>query len=162
MNVAGSSDYEAGLKDDERFEQELRQAASSLLLLQNKARINQNKDLRNQSKGLIGEWLQIYSKKRWEETKCSEPTIEKMERDIAEGWKQIIGLLLTELQHQMSESTEELNKATKKRSESIRIDKGKAKEFADRVAVINQQVQTDDVNFEQASGYAMGCNGCGG
>ena len=40
MNVAGSSDYEAGLKDDERFEQELRQAASSLLLLQNKARIN--------------------------------------------------------------------------------------------------------------------------
>jgi Rad3-related DNA helicase len=119
MNVAGSSDYEAGLKGDERFEQERRQAASSLLLLQYKARINQNKDLRNQFKGLIGEWLQIYSKKRWEETKCSEPTIEKMERDIAEGWKQTIGLLLTELQHQMSESTEglekELNRETKRK-----------------------------------------------
>ncbi len=37
MNVAGSSDYEAGFKDGERFEQGLRQAASSLLLLQKKA-----------------------------------------------------------------------------------------------------------------------------
>lgn len=125
MNVAGSSDYEAGFKDGERFEQRLRQAASSLLLLQNKASTNRNKDLRNQSRGLIGEWLQIYSKKRWEETKGSEPTIEKMARDIAEGWKQIIGLLLTELQRQISESTEELekelNKNTKKESDNIRI-----------------------------------------
>ena len=32
----------------------------------------------------------------------------------------------------------------------------------DRIAEINQQVQTGDVNFEQASGYAMDCNGCGG
>ena len=28
----------------------------------------------------------------------------------------------------------------------------KAKEYADRIADINQQVQTGDVNFEQASG----------
>jgi hypothetical protein len=42
------------------------------------------------------------------------------------------------------------------------LDKDKAKEFGDRIAVINQQVQTGDVNFEQASGYAMDCNGCGG
>jgi len=41
------------------------------------------------------------------------------------------------------------------------LDKDKVKEFADRIADINQQVQTDDVNFEQASGYAMDCNGCG-
>jgi hypothetical protein len=32
------------------------------------------------------------------------------------------------------------------------LDKDKAKEFAGRVADINQQVQTGDVNFEQASG----------
>jgi len=29
------------------------------------------------------------------------------------------------------------------------LDKDKVKEFADRIADINQQVQTDDVNFEQ-------------
>jgi|TARA_B110000503_G_C7090075_1_gene388986 hypothetical protein len=38
----------------------------------------------------------------------------------------------------------------------------KAKEFADRIADINQQVQTGDVNFEQASRYALDCNDCGG
>ena len=38
----------------------------------------------------------------------------------------------------------------------------KAKEFAERIADINQQVQTSNVNFEQASGYALDCNGCGG
>jgi len=38
----------------------------------------------------------------------------------------------------------------------------KDKEFADRIADINQQVQTGNVNFEQASGYALDCNGCGG
>ena len=42
------------------------------------------------------------------------------------------------------------------------LDKDKAKEFADRIADINQQVQTGDVNFEQASGYALDCGGCGG
>jgi|GEM_PF-1867225 len=30
------------------------------------------------------------------------------------------------------------------------LDKDKAKEYADRIADINQQVQTGDVNFEQA------------
>jgi hypothetical protein len=35
---------------------------------------------------------------------------------------------------------------------SIMLDKDKAKEYADRIADINQQVQTGDVNFEQASG----------
>ena len=30
------------------------------------------------------------------------------------------------------------------------LDKDKVKEFADRIADINQQVQTGDVNFEQA------------
>ena len=35
---------------------------------------------------------------------------------------------------------------------SIMLDKDKAKEFADRIADINLQVQTGDVNFEQASG----------
>ena len=30
------------------------------------------------------------------------------------------------------------------------LDKDNAKEFADRIADINQQVQTGDVNFEQA------------
>ena len=40
-------------------------------------------------------------------------------------------------------------------------DKDKAKELADRIADINLQVQTGDVNFEQASGYALDCNGCG-
>jgi hypothetical protein len=34
----------------------------------------------------------------------------------------------------------------------IMLDKDKAKEFADRIADINLQVQTGDVNFEQASG----------
>ena len=38
----------------------------------------------------------------------------------------------------------------------------KAKEFTDRIADINQQFQAGDVNFEQASGYALDCNGCGG
>jgi hypothetical protein len=33
---------------------------------------------------------------------------------------------------------------------SIMLDKDKAKEYADRIADINQQVQTGDVNFEQA------------
>ena len=32
------------------------------------------------------------------------------------------------------------------------LDKDKAKEYADRIADINQQVQTGNVNFEQASG----------
>ncbi len=32
------------------------------------------------------------------------------------------------------------------------LNKAKAKEWADRIADINQQVQTGDVNFEQASG----------
>jgi hypothetical protein len=36
---------------------------------------------------------------------------------------------------------------------------GKAKEYADRIADINQQVQTSDVNFEQASGCTLDCNG---
>ncbi|MFL2583426.1 MAG: hypothetical protein ACJ0Q9_03470 [Gammaproteobacteria bacterium] len=35
---------------------------------------------------------------------------------------------------------------------SIMLTKDKAKECADRIADINQQVQTGDVNFEQASG----------
>jgi hypothetical protein len=35
------------------------------------------------------------------------------------------------------------------------LDKDKAKEYADRIADINQQVQTGDVNFEQASGIAQ-------
>ena len=39
------------------------------------------------------------------------------------------------------------------------LDKDKAKEFGDRIAVINQQVQTGDVNFEQASGCTLDCNG---
>ena len=30
------------------------------------------------------------------------------------------------------------------------LDKDNAKEYADRIADINQQVQTGDVNFEQA------------
>jgi hypothetical protein len=34
----------------------------------------------------------------------------------------------------------------------IMLDKDKAKEFAGRIADINQQVQTGDVNFEQAGG----------
>ena len=34
----------------------------------------------------------------------------------------------------------------------IMLDKDKAKEFAGRVADINQKVQTSDVDFEQASG----------
>ena len=38
----------------------------------------------------------------------------------------------------------------------------KDKGFADRIADINQQVQTGDVNFEQASRYALDCNDCGG
>jgi hypothetical protein len=38
----------------------------------------------------------------------------------------------------------------------------KDKEFAGRIADINQQVQTGDVNFEQAGGQALDCNGCGG
>ena len=38
----------------------------------------------------------------------------------------------------------------------------KAKEYADRIADINQQVQTGDVNFEQASGQALDCKDCGG
>ena len=38
----------------------------------------------------------------------------------------------------------------------------KDKEYADRIADINQRVQTGDVNFEQASGYALDCGGCGG
>ena len=38
----------------------------------------------------------------------------------------------------------------------------KDKEFGDRIAVINQQVQTGDVNFEQASGYALDYGGFGG
>jgi hypothetical protein len=33
----------------------------------------------------------------------------------------------------------------------------KDKEYADRIADINQRVQTGDVNFEQASGYALDC-----
>jgi|TARA_B110000881_G_C18397684_1_gene424318 hypothetical protein len=44
---------------------------------------------------------------------------------------------------------------------SIMLDKEKAKEFADRIADINLQVQTGDVNFEQAKGQALDCNGCG-
>ena len=32
--------------------------------------------------------------------------------------------------------------------------------WEERIAYINQQVQTGDVNFEQASGYALDCNGC--
>jgi hypothetical protein len=32
------------------------------------------------------------------------------------------------------------------------LDKGKAKEFADRIADIHLQLQTGDVNFEQAGG----------
>ena len=32
----------------------------------------------------------------------------------------------------------------------IMLNKDKAKEYADRIADINQQVQTGDVNFEQA------------
>ena len=44
----------------------------------------------------------------------------------------------------------------------IMLNKDKAKEYADRIADINQQVQTGDVNFEQASRYASDCNGCGG
>jgi|TARA_B110000259_G_C13722990_1_gene285249 hypothetical protein len=32
------------------------------------------------------------------------------------------------------------------------LDKGKAKEFADRIADIHLPVRTDDVNSEQASG----------
>ena len=37
----------------------------------------------------------------------------------------------------------------------------KDQEFADRIADMNQQVQTGDVNFEQTSGQALDCNGCG-
>jgi hypothetical protein len=44
----------------------------------------------------------------------------------------------------------------------IMLNKDKAKEYADRIADINQQVQTGDVNFEQASRYALDCNDCGG
>ena len=40
--------------------------------------------------------------------------------------------------------------------------KAKAKESAERIADINLQVQTGDVNFEQARGYTLDCNGCGG
>ena len=32
------------------------------------------------------------------------------------------------------------------------LDKAKDKEYAERIADMNQQVQTGDVNFEQASG----------
>jgi hypothetical protein len=32
------------------------------------------------------------------------------------------------------------------------LNKDKAKEYADRIIDINQQVQTGDVNFEQAGG----------
>ena len=42
------------------------------------------------------------------------------------------------------------------------LDKDKAKEFADRIADINQQVQTGDGNSEQANRYALNCNDCGG
>ena len=35
---------------------------------------------------------------------------------------------------------------------SIMLDKDKVKEYAERIADINQQVQTGDVNFEQVSG----------
>ena len=38
----------------------------------------------------------------------------------------------------------------------------KDKEFAGRIADIDLQLQTGDVNFEQASGYTLDCGGCGG
>ena len=41
------------------------------------------------------------------------------------------------------------------------FDKDKGKEFVERIADINQQVQTGDANFEKASDYALNCNGCG-
>jgi len=45
-----------------------------------------------------------------------------------------------------SETSSNVLKATKS------LEKSYAKEFADRIADINQQVQTGDVNFVQASG----------
>tara|TARA_B100000700_G_scaffold190284_1_gene209710 strand:+ start:4065 stop:4622 length:558 start_codon:yes stop_codon:yes gene_type:complete len=106
MTPFEEKEYEAGFRDGERSEQELREAASKLLALQNMGRKRQNKNLRNQVRSLLGEWLELFSKSRWKEKK--QITVQKMAHDIAANWENIISLLITELQRQMRVSNQEL------------------------------------------------------
>ena len=118
-----ADEYEAGFNAGVRSEQELRRAAAQLIILQKKERKQRNKNLRNQARSLLGEWLEIFSKSRWEEN--NHVTIQKMAHDIAENWESAIGLLIAELQRQMLASNrelqEELNKANSTEENSITL-----------------------------------------
>jgi len=121
--ITNDKDYAAGFRDGEQSEQELRSAALRLVELQKVARKTQNKNLRNQARIFVGEWLEVYSKLRWKEEGNS--TVEKMAQGIAKNWESIIGLLIVELQRQMFESNreleEELNKGNSTEKESVTI-----------------------------------------
>ena len=123
MIDADSADYQAGFKEGLKSEQELRKAAAQLITLQKQERKHRNKNLRNQARSLLGEWLEIFSKSCWEEK--SHVTVQKMAHDIAENWESAIGLLIAELQRQMLASNrelqEELNKANSTEENSITL-----------------------------------------
>ena len=63
---------------------------------------------------MLGEWLEIFSKSRWEEG--SQYTIHKMAHYIAESWEEVVGLLIVELQRQMIVSNKELQEELNKES----------------------------------------------
>ena len=86
MIDADSADYQAGFKDGLKSEKELRKAAAQLIILQKQERKHRNKNLHNQARSLLGEWLEIFSKSRWEEG--SQYTIHKMAHYIAESWEE--------------------------------------------------------------------------
>ena len=112
MIDAYSADYQAGFKEGLKSEQELRKAAAQLITLQKQERKHRNKNLRNQARSLLGEWLEIFSKSCWEEG--SPYTVHKMAHDIAENWEKVVGSLTIELQRQMVASNKELQEELNK------------------------------------------------
>jgi len=117
--------YEAGYRDAERAERELRAAAAKQLFEHNNFKNELNVNVKNKARTLIGIWLGIYSKKRWADSDGAGFTVERMAQEIVNNWSKIMGQLNTELQRQFAYQKQtleiELNKQADDKNKAIKI-----------------------------------------
>lgn len=115
--------YEAGYRDAERAERELRAAAAKQLFEHDKFKKELNMNVHNQAMTYTGIWLGIYSKERWADSDGAGFTVERMAQEIVNNWREIMGQLITELQRQFAYQKQtleiELNKQADDKSQII-------------------------------------------
>ncbi len=125
--------YEAGYRDAERAERELRAAAAKQLFEHNNFKNELNVNVKNKARTLIGIWLGIYSKKRWADSDGAGFTVERMAQEIVNNWRKVLGQLITGLQRQFAYQKQileiELNKQAEDKNKAIKMPTSEAEKL---------------------------------